>query len=100
MTEDEKRARDYGAPRTEAFDVVLVKDGVLPHAAKPEDFKRIPLTAEGAYAARSHAEVDAAEKAGFTVLQVMGPGQATEAERMARSRAQDAIYGAFDRTKV
>jgi hypothetical protein len=92
---------DFYAPRAERFDVVLCKDGVGTHAAKSDDFKRVNVqTEEGAYGARSLPEILAAEKEGYTVVSVVPPGQLTEGERMARQRAHDDTYGAFDRTKV
>lgn len=93
--------QDYGAPRTETFDVVMLKKGVAEHAAKPADFLRVRLTSESAYAARSEKEVTAAEAKGFVLLKVTGPGQTTHEEHQATLRAYEAANGGpLDRTKI
>lgn len=96
------RDKDYQAPRGESFDVVLIKNGVGAHAAKTDDFARVPVTtSEGAYGARSLPEVEAVVATGYFVYQVVGPGLSTEGERMARQRAHDAEFGRpFDRVNV
>jgi hypothetical protein len=95
------RRMDFYAPRDERFDVVLCKDGVGHHAAAEGDFKRISVqTDRGAAGARNLPEVEALEKEGYNIVSVVPPGLLTEGERMARQRAHDDTYGAFDRTKV
>jgi hypothetical protein len=89
---------EWGPTRNEILDVVLIKDGVAPHNANPEDFRRINVAAEGTYAAAQHADVVAAEKEGYTILQVVKPGFQNEHERAAKDRANSAGY--TDRTKV
>ena len=44
---DKKPQGDYDAPRGETLDVVMLKAGVAAHDAKPEDFRRVTVQAEG-----------------------------------------------------
>lgn len=93
--------KDYMAPRTETFDVVLLKNGLSTLSATSEDFKRVTVTTtEGAYGARSAPEVEAVAATGFNVYQVTSPGVFTEGERLARQRAHDKEFGAFDRSRI
>lgn len=95
------RNGDYYAPRDERFDVVLCKDGVGHHAAGVDDFRRINVTTDqGAYGARSLPEIEKAMGEGYSIVSVVPPGHLTEGERMARQRAHEAEFGAFDRAKV
>lgn len=92
---------DFYQANPERFDVVLCKDGVGHHAAKQEDFRRIQVsTNKGAFGARSLPEVEAAMGEGYNIVSVVPPGHQTEGERMARQRAHDDTYGAFDRSKI
>lgn len=99
---EDPRNGPYYAPRAERFDVVLLKDGVAPHTAKPEDFRRLPVTADGGpYNARADAAVLKAEAEGYTIVQVVSPGHRPEAERDAIRRAHEAAMGPpLDRAKI
>ena len=73
--------------RLEHFEVVMMKSGGPgAHAAKPEDFKRVPVQAADPMNAQFSDEVDAAKKAGFDFVMVAKPGQETEPEMQARHR--------------
>lgn len=89
---------EYDSPKSENFDVVMLKKDVLPHKATEDDIKRVNVSAEGTWNARSAPAVEAAEKEGWTILQVTKPGFLNEHERAARERAHHIAL--TDRTKV
>lgn len=99
-TPPDPRNGPYYAPRGEAFDVVMLKNGVPPHTAKHADFRRESVTATESYQARFDPKVAAAEAAGFTIVQVVSPGWRPEAEREAIRREHEAAMPPLDRTKI
>lgn len=82
--------------RTEAFDVVLIKNGVAPHTAKSADFKRVRVTGTDTIDALT-SEIVGAEK-DYRPLFATPPGAITEPEAMARSRELEGP--ATDRSKI
>lgn len=100
MAEEDERKGDYYAPRSERFDVVMLRAGVAQHVAKPDDFKRVSVVAREAFGARSDAAVLAAEAAGYQLVTVVNPGGTSDAENQARRRAHEAEFPATDRTKI
>lgn len=99
MADNQTPKDDYYTPHSESFAVVMLKNGVAPHTAKPDDFLRVSVVARDAFSARSDAQVTAAE-ATHQVVQVMNPGGFCQAESDARRRAYDDEHPAFDRTQV
>lgn len=71
----------------EAFEVVLLRDGVNQMAAKWEDFKRLPVEAENTLQAQMLDAVRA-EK-GWSPIFATKPGLLTEPEVLARRREMD-----------
>lgn len=72
---------------TQAFDVVLIKDGVNSMTAKPDDFKRVPVVAADTVQACLHDDV--AKEKGFYPLYAVPPGVMGEPEVLAVRRIQD-----------
>jgi len=75
--------------RLEAFEVVLlIKTSAGAHAAKPEEFRRVPVRATDPMSAQFSDEVKAAreEAPGYDFMMVAKPGQETHPEMMARQR--------------
>lgn len=81
---------------SEDFEVVLLKHGVSELDAKPEDFKRIPVTAESTLAAQMHP--DLAKEKDYRPLFVSKPGVPTDAEVHAQRRVLEGPK--VDYTKV
>ncbi len=75
--------------------------GVSPLAAKPEQFRRVPVEAKDPLAARLHDDVTkaAAEAPGYEVLFTARPGEETDLEMRARARVQDEVFP-LDRSKL
>jgi hypothetical protein len=71
------------AERKESFDVVLLKEGVNPMEAKPDDYKRVPVQATSTLAAQM---LDEAQVAGYRPVNATPPGYTTDDEVMARQR--------------
>ena len=94
----ETASNEWGPTRNEILDVVLIKNGVAPHNAAPEDFRRVTVSSPGTYEAQSHEDALKAIGEGYNVLQVVKPGFQNEHERAARDRAN--ASGMTDRTKV
>lgn len=82
---DPKAPPKYPTHR-ENFDVVMLKKGSQAHTAAPEDFRRVRVTAESPFAARTASEVAAAEGEGWTSLDVIPPGGVNEYEHAAQGR--------------
>jgi hypothetical protein len=97
----EKKGSDYYAPRAEPFDAVMLKTGVSPLDAKPDDFMRVHVVATDAAAAREGDEVKAAAATGYQLHQLVGPGVRTQDEHRAQERAhQEALGPRRDRTAL
>lgn len=90
---------DMYFPRTQNFDVVLLKKGTSPIQAKPEDFTRVHVRADSVSDAEKDAAVEAKKKEGFVVHKSVPPGYSTEAEVEARRREHDERFGIGDRSK-
>lgn len=90
---------DYYVPRGQNFDVILLKKGVNGMEAKPDDFKRISVTADSVAQSQEDPEVVAALK-DFDYVQATAPGHRTEFEIGAQKRAYSEAYGETDRTKI
>lgn len=81
----------------EPFEVVCIREGVNPIAAKPEDFLRVPVEAADPLSARMHD--DLVEKAkGFDPYVAMKPGIMTDMETSAYSRVANGAP--TDRSKI
>lgn len=91
---------DLWYPRTQSFDVVLLKKNVNTVTAKPEDFKRVQVRADSVSEAEGSAEVKAAAGKEFIVHKSVPPGYTTEAEVDARRREHDERHGTGDRSKI
>lgn len=91
---------DYEFARGQTFDVILIKKGVNGMDAKPDDFKRISVSAASVTETQTAPEVLEAAKAGFVYYQTTAPGHTTEFEHMARKRAADAARGELDRANI
>src|SRR4051812_17238017 len=76
--------------RMQAFDVVLVKVGVRAHEAKPDEFRRVTVSATGPVEAERHEDVAAILPEGWAVHRAMGRGQVTHEEQAAVARAHAA----------
>ena len=87
-------------PRTQTFDVVILKKGVNTVTAKPEDFRRVQVRADSVSEAEKSAEVMAALGGGFIVHKSVPPGYTTEAEVDARRREHEERHGGGDRSKI
>lgn len=92
----------YASARSETFDVVLCRKGVVALDGKVEDFRRVTVSASEPYTAMQHADVEkaVAEEPGWVVLQAVPQGGLQEHEANARNRAATAALGTFDPTKV
>lgn len=91
----------YASAQTQQFEVVLVKDGVNPLAAKADDFKRVPAAASSPTGAMESDAVAAVAKTGFKPLQAVVPGMLTDYEMGARRREHEAALGGpLDRSKI
>lgn len=77
---------NYEKPRTEAFDIVLIRRSVTEQTATPEDFKRVPVTAPDTLAALQDPALEplAAE---WRTLWAVPAGHQTDPERQAQARA-------------
>lgn len=86
--------------KKQRFEVVLLKKGVAETGATPEDFKRIPVEAEGTAAAMFSDEVDKAcgEAPGWQRLFAAMPGAMTPVEVQARARVHNTA--SIDRSKI
>jgi hypothetical protein len=85
----------------ENFDVVMLKTGVSPTTAKPDDFRRVNVVAGSPFEARQAAEVAAAEAEGWATQDVKPPGSPSELEHQAGLRAHEAAMGPpTDKTKI
>jgi|GEM_PF-2311039 len=91
---------DLWYPRTQSFDVVILKKNVNTVTAKPEDFKRVQVRADSVSEAEKSPEVLAALSGGFIVHKLVPPGYTTEAEVDARRREHEERHGGGDRSKV
>lgn len=90
---------DMYFPRTQSFDVVLLKKGTNTVQAKPEDFTRVSVRADSVSEAEKDAAVEAKKKEGFVVHKCVPPGYTTESEIDARRRAHEERFGIGDRSK-
>jgi hypothetical protein len=92
----------YFRPRSEPFEVVLVKNGVNPLHAEPTDFKRVPVNAADPTSALASEVVQkAATEGGYTVFQAAKAMVMTDYEHQARIREDRKNgIGMFDRTKI
>lgn len=75
----------YEKPRTEHFDVVLLKRSVSEFSATPGDFKRIAVEAADPISAQADPKVMEEEKE-YRCLGAVPPGYQTEPEMMAQQR--------------
>lgn len=73
--------------RREQFDVILVKKDVNAMGAKPEDFKRVGVTATEAALASDEDEVKKAVADGYRQVEIVAGGRPSDFETMARHRA-------------
>jgi hypothetical protein len=73
--------------RKEAFEVVMLKNGAHDLTAKPEDFRRVPVTATDPLQALQSDEVAEAKKDGYYSLFAAKPGVLTDPEIHARARS-------------
>ncbi len=73
--------------RREQFDVILVKNEVNALGAKPEDFKRVGVTATESALAGDEDEVKKAIAEGYRQVEIVGGGRPSDYETMARHRA-------------
>lgn len=80
----------------EAFEVVLLKDGVSESSALPPDFKRIPVEASSPHAALIDDSVS--KEKGWRPLFATKPGVVTDPEMLARQRELNGKE--IDKTKV
>lgn len=81
---------------TEDFEVVMLKNGVSELEAKPEDIKRVPVTANNTLAAQMDESVQN-EKEHHAVF-VSKPGVPTDLETHAQRRALEGPP--IDKTKI
>ena len=72
----------------EAFEVVLLKSNVSEVDAKPEDFKRVHVSASSTLEAQMHKDLEKETK-DHRVIFVTKPGVPTEAETMALRRSME-----------
>jgi len=91
---------DLWYPRTQSFDVVLLRKSVNTVTAKPEDFRRVQVRADSVSEAEKSTEVMAALGGGFIVHKSVPPGYTTEAEVDARRREHEERTGSGDRSKI
>jgi len=88
MSKPEAELDPYFRPRSEPFEVVLVKKGVNRLQATPEDFKRVPVNAADPTSALEHPAVVEATKDGeWIAAQAAKAHVMTDFEHMARVRA-------------
>ena len=87
----------YEKPRTEPFDIVMLKRTANELMAKPGDFKRLAVTAADSISARWLPEVVALEKE-YRCIGAVPPGFRTEAEAMAQQR--EYAGGGTDRANI
>lgn len=78
--------KDYKVSRMQNFEAVLLKKGVNSWEATPDDFKRIPVTANSISEAHDDPELVAAQ-AEYVTVQITAPGFRTEMEVDAGARA-------------
>lgn len=90
----------YESSHAETFDVVLCKKGVVALDGKPEDFRRVTVTASEPFRAMAHEDVVKAEADGWVALQAVQAGGLQEHEQNARTRAHRTGMENFDPTKV
>lgn len=88
---------NHEKPRTAPFDVLMLKLGANERTCKPEDFKRVAVTAVDQMQAAQDPKVVAEEKE-YSILAITPPGHETEIEMMARSRAYNG--NVTDPTKI
>lgn len=81
----------------EDFDVVMMKDGVSELTAKPEDFKRVSVTAKDPIDAQTSETVQK-EMKGYRVLFAVPPGVMSDPEIHARRRTMD--FDTVDKSKL
>jgi hypothetical protein len=91
-----KPENDYRFPRAQNFEVVMLRNGVHSWEAKPDDYKRVPITAESTAAATRAQEV--IEDKDFTFVKVAAPGHRSEEELEAQRRASE--RPPVDKTKI
>lgn len=91
---------DLWYPRTQSFDVVILRKSVNTVTAKPEDFQRVQVRADSVAEAEGSPEVAAALGKGFIVHKSVPPGYTTEAEVDARRREHEERHGTGDRSKI
>lgn len=82
--------------RLEHFDVVMLKPGKSQMDCTPADFERLPVEARDPLSAQMSEVIREKAKEGYTVLFAAKPGQLTDPEMHARSRASETV---FDRSK-
>lgn len=91
---------EFASSHSETFDVVLCKKDVAALDGKPEDFRRVTVSASEPYKALQHEDVVSAVAEGWVVLQAVPQGGLQEHEMNARARAHREGVGAIDPTKV
>lgn len=80
-------AKDGYYQRNESFDVILCKKGVNAMAAKPDDFRRVPVQAPEPSLVGDDEEVKKAVGEGYLQVEVVSAGRPSDHETMARGRA-------------
>lgn len=91
-----KPENDYRFPKAQNFEVVMRRKGVNSWDAKPEDYKRVPVTAESTAAAPRDPAV--AAETDFQFVKVAAPGHRSEDELEAVRRASE--RPPTDKTKI
>ena len=91
-----KPENDYKFPRAQNFEVVMRRNGVNSWDSKPEDYKRVPITADSTAAATRDAVVT--EDKEFSFVKVAAPGHRSEEELEAERRARE--RPPVDKTKI
>lgn len=81
---------------TEMFDVVMLKKGISQLTAKPEDFKRVKVTAPDPLSAQMHDDV--LKESGYLALFAAKPDVLTDPEIQASRREIEGV--AVDRSSI
>jgi hypothetical protein len=84
--------------RKEEFEVVLCRKGVSPNSAKPDDFKRVRVSASSSWVARFDEKV--AAEAEFLAFTAVKPGIQTQEEILARERELFQTNPPIDRANI